>query len=422
MTRTLSPIRPMFLSGNTAGGKAFGLALLCLSVLCVPVVQAQTLQVLHAFTGGSDGGYPEASITLDRAGNLYSTTYGGRSNNFGTVYELMRHDSSWIFKTLYNFRGQNDGEDPEAPVVFGPDGTLYGTTLYGGNTCFSSYCGTVYNLRPPPRACGNVLCPWNETAVYWFGGNQLHDGYHPGTGPLVFDSAGNIYGTTQDGGLTGNGIVFELSGTQGGWGETILYNFPGEGGIANPQAGVTLDSAGNLYGTAMGPSHGAVYELVRNGQQWNEQTLYSFQGGNDGNDPEGGVIFDSAGNLYGTTAGVNAPATVFELSPQSDGTWLETVLHVFSSSVGPKTNLAMDSAGNLYGTTQGLGGGDQFGMVFKLSLVNGSWSFSTVYQFTNGTDGSYPVGGVTVDSAGNLYGTCVEGGANGYGTAWEITP
>jgi len=98
------------------------------------------------------------------------------------------------------------------------------------------------------------------------------------------------------------------------------------------------------------------------------------------------------------------------------------VLHVFSSSVGPKTNLAMDSAGNLYGTTQGLGGGDQLGMVFKLSLVNDTWAFSTVHQFANGADGAYPVGGVSVDAAGNLYGTCVEGGANGFGTVWEITP
>ena len=420
--RKLLRLCPTSNSHIVAFSRSVLLGCFCLA-LCAPALRAQSLQVLHAFTGESDGIYPESSLTFDRAGNLYGTTYGGRGSFYGSVYELMRHNSSWIFKTLYTFRAQNDGQNPESPVIFGPDGLLYGATPYGGYTnCFGHYCGTVYNVQPPARACANVSCPWNENAVYWFGQNQINDGFIPGTGPLVFDSAGNLYGTTQDGGLTNNGIVFQLFRTQGGWGENILYNFPGEGGIAHPQASVTLDSAGNLYGTVMSPSHGAVYKLVNNGGQWTEQTLYSFQGGADGNDPEGGVIFDSAGNLYGTTAGVNNPATVFQLSPQTDGTWRETVLHVFSSSVGPKTNLAMDSAGNLYGTTQGLGGGDQFGMVFKLSRVNGSWTFTTIYQFTNGTDGAYPVGGVTVDAAGNLYGTCAGGGANGYGTVWEITP
>ena len=400
------------------------LALFCLALCAPAIMKAQTLHVLHAFSGGTDGIYPESSFSQDRAGNLYGTTNGGRGSDYGTVYELMRHDSSWIFKTLYSFHPQNDGQNPDAPVIFGPDGLLYGTTPFGGNTCSGHYCGTVYNVQPPPRACANILCSWNENQVYWFGLTRLNDGFVPGTGPLLFDSAGNIYGTTQGGGLTGNGTVFELSRTQGGWAENILYNFPGEGRIADPVAGVTFDSAGNLYGTVMRPSFGSVYELVRNGEQWTEQTLYTFQGGNDGGYPWGGVIFDSAGNLYGTTAGLNQqPGTVFELSPQGDGTWRETVLHTFNAGgIGPKTNLAMDSAGNLYGTTQGLGGGDQFGSVFKLTNANGAWTFSWVYHFTNGADGSYPVGGVTVDAAGNLYGTCVSGGADGYGTAWEITP
>jgi len=419
VTQTLSSTRSFF-SRSAGRGKAFGLALLCASALLVPATQAQNLQVLHAFTGGSDGAYPESALTLDRAGNLYGTTYG---RTYGNVYELMQRNSNWIFKPLYDFQAENDGQNPEAPVVFGPDGTLYGTTPYGGNTCFEAYCGTAYNLRPSPRSCGNALCSWNEIAVYWFGGNQLHDGYRPETGPLIFDSAGNIYGTTADGGLNGDGTVFQLFRTQNGWGENIIDNLVGNGAPGHPQAGVTFDSAGNLYGTAEGGSYGVVYGLIRTGQGWNEETIYAFQGGNDGAYPAAGLIFDAAGNAYGTTAGGSGqPGTVFQLSPQGDGTWRETVLHVFTvDSIGPKANLAMDAAGNLYGSTQGLGGGDQFGMVFKLSLVNGSWTFSDVYHFTNGAEGAYPVGGVSVDSAGNLFGTCVNGGANNYGTVWEIT-
>lgn len=396
-------------------------ALLCaLTMIMMPSAQAQTLTVLHAFTNGSDGAYPESSLTMDRAGNLYGTTYG---HTYGGVYELIRKNSNWLFKPLYNFQAQHDGQSPEAPVVFGPDGKLYGTTSSGGNTCFGAECGTVFDLQPPPHICGNPLCPWTEMPAYWFGGDQLHDGYKPGNGPLIFDSAGNIYGTTGDGGLSGNGTAFQLFRTENGWGENIIDNFTGAPG--HPRAGLTFDASGNLFGTAEGGPYGMVYELVHNGQDWNEQTLYSFQGGSDGSNPYGGLIFDTSGNAYGTTAGEGGvqPGTVFELSPQADGTWRETVLHVFAiGSIGPKNNLAIDSAGNLYGSTQGLGGGDQFGMVFELSPANGSWTFNEIYQFTNGADGAYPVGGVSVDSAGNLYGTCVEGGANGWGTAWEITP
>ena len=136
------------------------------------------------------------------------------------------------------------------------------------------------------------------------------------------------------------------------------------------------------------------------------------------------MIFDTAGNAYGTTEGFpdEQRSTVFELTPNSDGSWTETVLYEFpAGSFGPRSNLAIDADGNLYGSTYGLGT-DRFGFAFKLTHAAGSWSFTNLHEFTNGADGAYPIGGVTLDSAGNLYGTCVEGGGQGFGTVWEITP
>jgi uncharacterized repeat protein (TIGR03803 family) len=385
-------------------------------------MQAQTFHLLYTFTNGSDGANPYATVTLDRAGNLYGTTFGYTTN--GGVYELQRHGSSWIFKSLYNFQGTSDGTGPQSPVIFGPDETLYGTTKYGGNTCNGVTCGTVYNLQPPAHICSNVSCPWTEHPIYWFGGVRLQDGYSPGTGSLMFDASGNLYGTTASGGTTENGIVYELVRSQGSWSEHILADFPGDNGPAHPQAGVALNATGNLLGTTVSDNNGYAYELTSSGQGWALQTIHTFQGGSDGSDPMAGLIFDAAGNAYGaTTGGGSQPATVFELTPQSNGTWTQTVLHEFAvGDSGPHSKLAMDSVGNLYGTTEGLGGGDRFGFVFKLSYANGAWSFTDLYDFMDGTDGVYPVGGVTVDAAGNLYGTCSTGGAHNFGTVWEITP
>jgi uncharacterized repeat protein (TIGR03803 family) len=404
--------------------QAFAPTLLCmLTMVTMQSTQAQTLNVLFAFTGGIDIEYPGSGVTLDRAGNLYGTTFG--LNNGGGVYELMRRDSSWIFKPLYNFQAQNyDGQGPDADVVFGPDGALYGTTFLGGYRCdfAPSYCGTVYSLRPSPGSfCGNAFCFWNETHVYRFGLNR-NDGYHP-NGPLVFDSAGNIYGTTSAGGLYNWGTAFQLFRTQNGWGEKIIDNLPR--GLGEPSSGLTFDAEGNLFGAAGQAGYDRIYELVHTGQEWNEQTIYIFQGSNNG--VPTGLIFDGAGNAYGATSGIAdyQAGTVYQLTPQPDGTWRETVLHVFDlNTYGPMSNLAMDAAGNLYGTTPGSPGNndDKWGMVFELSPVNGSWTFTQIYHFTNGADGAYPGGGVTLDSAGNLYGTCEGGGAYGKGTIWEITP
>ena len=273
---------------------AFVLALLCaLTVIAMPSIQAQTLHVLHAFTNGVDGAYPFSGVTLDREGNVYGTTNSPISNS--GVYELMRHNSGWIFKPLYRFHPQNDGQGPIAPVVFGPDGALYGTTAAGGDR----NSGTVYSLRLSPVTCESSICLLKETHVYWFGGDEPNDGLEPGSGPLVFDSAGSIYGTTLSGGAYNSGTAFQLVRTQSGWAENIIYNFPRE--YAAPSSGLTFDAAGNLFGTTWQSGYGRIYELVHTGQGWNMQIIFTLPGGNS--HPQAGLIFDANGNAYGTTEG-----------------------------------------------------------------------------------------------------------------------
>jgi len=186
-------------------------------------------------------------------------------------------------------------------VVFGPDGTLYGTTIYGGGGSCLGGCGTVYNLKPPPTACKTALCPWTETILYRFTNGQ--DGASPG-GDLVFDQQGNIYG--MDFGVANDpGAVYELTRSGGTWTERTLYHFSGGADGAQPYGGVTFDPSGNIYGvTRVGGAYslGTVFQLTPSGSGWTENVLYSFQNGSDGEEPLAGLILDGAGNLYGTSS------------------------------------------------------------------------------------------------------------------------
>ncbi len=208
-----------------------------------PTAQAQTLTVLHDFTGGSDGAYPFAGITFDQQGRIYGTTTLGGSHQAGVVYRLVRQGEGWLLSPIYSFRGQSDGAAPYAGVVFGPDGLLYGTTYEGGAEGY----GTVFSLRPPASACQAALCPWVESVIYSFTGGA--EGADPYYGALSVDRAGNIYGTTIAGGSTGNGVVFQLSRSGSGWTESVLWDFTGHGDGGYPVSGVIFDNAGNLYGT-----------------------------------------------------------------------------------------------------------------------------------------------------------------------------
>src|SRR5271166_1949839 len=248
-----------------------------------------------------------------------------------------------------------------------------------------------------------------------------------------------LYGTTAYGGggsgcggNNGCGTVYKLTPSNGGWTESVLYSFQGGSDGAFPYAGVIFDQAGNLYGTTAygggsgcaGNGCGTVFQLTSSGSGWVENTLYSFQGGNDGASPFGGLIFDQSGNLYGSTAytssfGVGG-GTVFELSP-SGSNWIHTVLYSFSGGAGPYDTLTID-AGNLYGTTN-RDGAYGYGSVFKLTHSGGGWTYTSLHDFTAGSDGGYVYGGVILDSSGNLYGTTQYGGSGGdTGVVWEITP
>ena len=157
--------------------------------------------LIHSFVGSNDGAVPYAGLTMDQAGNLYGTTFG-LGSGYGTVFRLKRTAGGWIFNPLYSFTGGSDGAGPEARLVFGPDGSLYGTTTFGGGgSCTGVFdgCGTIFRLRPSATPCKSVLCPWTETVLYRFSGGS--DGLYPMYGALVFDKAGNMYGTTYAGGV-----------------------------------------------------------------------------------------------------------------------------------------------------------------------------------------------------------------------------
>ncbi len=423
--------QPAQYRSHTGAGSQPGIAFTILLVFALIVMagqstQAQTFTVQHTFTGQGDGGEPVSGLTFDRAGNLYGTTsYGGAG--YGTVFKLSRSGSGWILTTLYAFRGGSDGATPQARVVFGPDGALYGTTTYGG-----AGGGTVFRLRLPATVCRSVQCPWNETVLYRFAGGS--DGAGPMYGDLVFDSAGDIYGTTAAGGqgcepYGGCGMVFKLTQSGGAWSESILFAFE-HGNGQTPLSGVLFDSAGNLYGTlAFGGTagRGVVYELSQSGSGWTETTLYNFGVWPAGGNPYGGLVFDQQGNLYGTTftGGTGSGGTVYELQPLGGGNWSSSTLYNLSGTNGPVDSPTLDASGNIYATTDA-GGTGSLGNVFKLSPGAGGWTYTDLYDFQDPSQGAFPEGAVLLDANGNLYGTSSDGGqescAGGCGVVWEIMP
>jgi uncharacterized repeat protein (TIGR03803 family) len=424
--------------------------LFSLAILPLSAAQAQTFTVLHGFTGQQDGSAPAASLTLDAAGNLYGTAYAGGKNTLytchytgcGIVFKMSRRNSAWVLSPLNTFN-VTDGLGPVAPVVFGPGDLLYGSTSEGGvlNCSNLGYpgCGVVYTLQPSATACRSVLCSWTENLIHQFSNLQT-DGYYP-AGNLAFDQAGNVYGTTAFGGERGDclgygcGTVFQLTRSGSGWVKTTLadYNFY-DGDPSILYSGVIIDHAGNLYGTSESGGmnnggQGTVYELTYSGSGWTTTILHNFSENGDGFAPVGGLIMDSAGNLYGTTpyGGSGGGGVVFKLSP-SNGGWNYSIIANLGgvSGNGSVGSLAMDAAGNLYGTTYAEGA-FQCDNVFKLTPSGGRWSFTDLYDFTCGNDGGYPIAGVTLDGSGNIFGTTSDDGPNndcdghGCGVVWEIT-
>jgi uncharacterized repeat protein (TIGR03803 family) len=386
------------------------LTILVLFTAALPVF-AQTETILYNFTG--HGGNSQASVVFDSAGNLYGTTSL-------TLFELTpQSGGSWADNNIYSTVGI---QNIEGAPVFGPGGNIYGVTQGGRDQ------NLVFELTP---AGGGT---WTESTLYTFPDTGTH-GTQPYGSP-TFDSAGNIFGTTYIGGAYGTndsgGTVYELSPkADGGYSERVVHSFGNGTDGSLPYAGVTLDSAGNIYGTTVlggTAGSGTVFELVRQpGGAYREKILHNFSGGVDGADPYCGLIFDSAGNLYGTTQGGGSGGVAFELIPQANGSWKEKPLHSFGNGTDGSEpyntgTLIFDASGNLYGTTF-FGGTQNAGTAFELSpKAGGGWTERTLHNFGASGDGNGPLAGLAFDASGNLYGTTEGGGSSEEGTVFVITP
>jgi uncharacterized repeat protein (TIGR03803 family) len=395
----------------------FTLAILT-SGLFVTEASAGTLKVLHNFNG-TDGSQP-AGVVLDASGNLYGVATLGGIRGFGLAFELTPTASGhWNEKALIQFN-KTTGMYPN-PMVFDSVGNLYGTL----KRINPRGTGAVFELSPTTDG------QWDEKILNIMDNSEGAD--LPWS--VTFDASGNIFSMADSGGKHDGGTIFELSPTtDGNWQETTLESFTLKDG-AYPAGNAVFDAAGNLYGaTELGGDFnaGTVFELSPSpGGTWTYTVLYSFTGKADGYDPSSSVIFDAAGNLYGTTieGGAFGDGTVFELSPNPDGTWTETVLYSFQGgldgSFPSSSTLTFDKAGNLYGEAFG-GGNDRCpggcGVVFELSPTGGgSWTESVPGWF-NGTDGWSPWQSLVFDADGNLYGTTQDGGAYGDGVVFELKP
>ena len=421
---------------------------LALTLLCA-TGRAQTETVLYNFTRSSDGYIPLGSLVADSFGNYYGTTFDGGLHSSqcsrqgyadpgcGTVFEISPDGAGgWTLKTLYRFKGPPDGAAPAGNLVLDSQGNLFGTTVYGGNGGQGCDhigllgCGTIFRLSPTESG------KWTESVIY--GSLAGIRAAYPAS--LVSDSAGNLYGTLSPTvcGVTGCGYVFKLTpGGSGSWVFSIVHAFSNSDGEF--PRGVTVDSSGNLFVTTKegGADYGTLVELTPSGSDgYTIHLLHTFSG-SDGQNPLAGVTLDSAGNIYGTASfGGNTKVckdgcgTVFELSRNSDGSYGFSVLYSFSSIIHsyPQTSLVFDAAGNLYGLA-GLTGP---GFMFELSPSGtNTWTERVVYDFSFHTDTGAEPGssnGLVVDSSGHLFGTLplygTPGGCKpfGCGVVYEITP
>jgi uncharacterized repeat protein (TIGR03803 family) len=414
-----------------ASGKTLAVVTITLFVILAlaPSAGAQTYKVLYTFTGGPDGAQPNEVLIFDGAGNLYSNTVYGGTYGAGTVFKLSPNpDGSWTESVLYSFTGGSDGRSPNlGGLVFDTAGNLYGTCHDGGK-----YGGGVlYKLAPNPDGT------WTQTVIHQFKGRN--DGSSPFGAP-VFDKAGNLYGTAPGAGHFGYGTVFKLTPSPDDqWTYDVIHQFADKPAWG-PWVGLFPDAAGNLYGTTrndwqsgQGCSNpplecGTVYKMTPAPDgKWTFKVIHRFSGGKHGADPgTEGLVSDSEGTLYGGTEkqGAYGHGLVFKLTPTPDGKWSYRILHQFHGQTdggNPIGRLVRNEAGNVYGTTI-FGGAYGQGVVFKLTPnPDGSWGFTVVYTFT-GSEGAAPVGGLTLDDAGNLYGAAQLGGAYGAGVVYEITP
>jgi len=386
-------------------------------LLFVSLAWGASYKLLYTFATADEA---PSGLVFDGAGNLYGTTYNGGAFNFGSVFELSPSAGGWTRTDLYSFTDGTDGAlpSPYQSLVFDTAGNLYGTTTEN-----TRGVGEVFKLSPNGGT-------WTLSVLKIFKAGAPY-------GALVFDASGNLYGTISN----ASGTVFEMSPASGGsWNYRILHTFKRftrDG--ADPFAALAFDSSGNLYGTTRDGGDasncgalgcGTVFKFTpASGGTWHYRVIYRFKGGTDGKLPYAGVVSDSAGNLYGTTSeGGNEGCTigsggcgiVFELSPNSNGTYRETRIHLFTGPSkdggAPNGGLILDHAGNLFGTTP-FGGSLADGTVYKLTPTAGRWKETVLYNFGDNGDGGQPDAGLISDSSGNLYGTTTIAP-----TAFEVTP
>ena len=404
------------------------IAAITVVLLLVSTTKRQT-NTKFSMTSPPSGYTPSAGLVSDSQGNLYGTTYSSSNDvcgvgGCGTVFKLTRGaDGKWSYIVIHHFH-LSDGEGPESPLIFDSSGNLYGTATGGG----TSNTGTVFELSPSGST-------WKETVLYSFGPPPDFTGPW---GALTFDKKGNLYGSANAGGAHDQGGIFELKRSGDQWKEKVIHNFTGgsDGGVPGA-VNLIWDSAGNFYGTTQAGgkyANGVVYKFTpTSGGSWKETVIYNFTGSSDGSEPTSGVIFDAAGNLYGTASAGGLKAcgpgsqdycgTVFELTP-SNGKWRFTRLHAFHGSDGwtPFFALTSSTVGSLYGSTMA-GGPDDDGLVFKLSQSGNSWT-ETVLHSLDQKDGTAP-GQLMLGSQGSLYGPTSIGGLGpdpGYGVLFSINP
>jgi uncharacterized repeat protein (TIGR03803 family) len=370
-----------------------------------------TFTTLYSFRGTPDGIHPLASLIRDKEGNFYGTTRGGGAFNVGTVFELMADNTEII---LYSFMGRPDGKQPAEGLARDAAGNLHGITHFGG----SSNRGTVFELT------ANGV----ETVLHSFTGGA--DGGSPEDESLIWDGMGNLYGTTAGGGTQSDGTVFKVDPAGN---ESVLYSFRGGADGFSPYSGLVRDTAGNLYGTTLGGGRYGVGTIYKVNLEGDETTLYTFTGGADGAYPVGGVTLDSTGDIYGTAdsggdASCFAPygcGTVFKLDTSGNF----TALHIFTGGadgIEPLAGVTLDAMGNIYGTTAHGGSGPcnlssgapDCGIIFR---VDNAGVETVLYNFSR-PGGVFPSSVLIPDSDGNLYGTTREGGDANYGTVFRFTP
>lgn len=455
--------RPMFrleLTREFLSAAALAVAVVFSFVVSNPA-EARPYKVLHSFCSGGpcgDGSQPRAALTMDLSGNLFGTAAVGGHTGHGTVFQLARSETGkFKFNKLYSFcpRGNcSDGANPFSSLIVDTQGSLYGTASTGGS--FNQ--GVIFKLSPGGRK------GWTETVIYNF--CQLsgcRDGAAPAAGltyagaasGALYDGLSPLYGTTIRGGSNNLGSAFSLTPSGGVWVEAVIYSFCAVGGEActdgkSPQSALLLDSSGDIFGTTVtGGGHnvggdnegaGVLYQLAPNGDgTWTQTVLHHFCSSNhcaDGARPFDTPIMDAAGALFGTTSGGGKNCTegqgygcgtIFKLVPQGENS-SETILYAFCSKKNCKDGFApgggvtMDSAGNLFGTTRVGGNIDNGGVLYELNAD----SFKVLHDFcslANCADGELPDASLVLDAAGTLYGTTVYGGGGqgvDSGTAFEF--